>query len=77
MSGLAFIIGFLMIRDVDDVDGSITPLDAAINNSAGAVSENSPSTTLELLGRIALRKRQLNSEIIREYGDIDTTNYCI
>jgi hypothetical protein len=78
MSVLAFIIGFLMSYDaatmqdntwdVDDVDGSITTLDAPIHDSAAAASEDVPSTTLELLGRIALRQRQLNNEIIREYG---------
>ena len=73
MSVLAFIIGFLMSYDaatmqedrwdVDEVDGSI---DVAIKSAAA--EENFPTTTLELLGRIALKQRQLNNEIIREYG---------
>ena len=49
--------------DVDDVDGSI---DVAIKSAAA--EENFPTATLELLGRIALKQRQLNNEIIREYG---------
>eukprot|EP00985_Skeletonema_marinoi_P030876 scaffold34418_cov73-Skeletonema_marinoi.AAC.1 len=80
MSMLAFIIGFLMSYDaatmqdntwdIDDVDGSITTLDTVINSAAAAAAEDddAPATTLELLGRIALRQRQLNNEIIREYG---------
>eukprot|EP00985_Skeletonema_marinoi_P028087 scaffold23987_cov146-Skeletonema_marinoi.AAC.1 len=79
MSMLAFIIGFLMSYDaatmqdntwdIDDVDGSITTLDAVINSAASASEDDdAPATTLELLGRIALRQRQLNNEIIREYG---------
>ncbi len=75
MSLLAFIIGFLMSYDaatmkdrnwdVDDVDGSITALDSAIDSSNG---NDVPTTTLELLGKIALKQRQLNNGIIREYG---------
>mmetsp|Transcript_14367 Transcript_14367/g.29327 ORF Transcript_14367/g.29327 Transcript_14367/m.29327 type:complete len:613 (+) Transcript_14367:92-1930(+) len=80
MSMLAFIIGFLMSYDaatmqdntwdIDDVDGSITTLDTVINSAAAAAFEDddAPATTLELLGRISLRQRQLNNEIIREYG---------
>ncbi|KAL7493442.1 hypothetical protein ACHAWT_006644 [Skeletonema menzelii] len=77
MSMMSFIIGFFMSYDaatmqdrtwdVDDVDGSITTLDTAL--SASKEEEiDSPATTLELLGRIALQQRQLNNEIIREYG---------
>ena len=50
-------------------DGSITTLDAAIDSLAASKEENdTPATTLELLGRIALKQRQLNNEIMREYG---------
>ncbi len=55
--------------DVDDIDGSITALDSAIDSLAASnVNKGVPATTLELLGRIALKQRQLNNEIIREYG---------
>lgn len=54
--------------DVDDVDGSITALDSAIDSLATSNENDVPATTLELLGKISLKQRQLNSEIIREYG---------
>lgn len=79
MSLLAFLIGFLMSYDaatmqdrtwdVDDVDGSITALESTIDLlPASNENDHVPVTTLELLGKIALKQRQLSNEIIREYG---------